>query len=944
MTIIYPETKYFPDTKDNLSDQTSGKASVSETYLEPKPDCEQNSSDEEDSTKPFPFQNNCLFCAKAITLAGPKRTRGHRLTKPQTKENILCALRKKPTPTNKKILLRIQDVDVGKVNAHYHNTCYTAVVLRLGEKPTEGRIKEEKISAAVEKICRYIDKSDRTEFTSAELKNAVPSDDYQPDSRTIAKKLLKKYGEKIYFTRTGRSTIVTVVKDPGLGGSAVIQPWNLNSTDLGGLPEEVEALKNKRKYLKTSTELAVKEKCKKIKQRNIIKAKEKECDKGSDVETISKGVNIEYNNDDNDYIDNIFNSEEYATEDKKNVLCCLTCLSSDRRLEDLGNYGDILRQVGSNVFIHHFEPKVFLICWECLALLKNVKRFQKKIMFTQKLWNSELQEPPKSLSTLSITIPSTASVSCIDENQKDNFEVFPPEAQLIKGEKPVMEDSDMRYSTFDDDTKNVETDVKDFDGDTFNYDIKDVDDDDDNEDSEYEERMRPKLKRRKVQVKRKKLGDSDQDSDVPTKLTEQPKTRKSSSEDPDWGANMKEKSECKKRKKCPKEEKNKIKLKIPYTIIVQAYITETKMKREPIEPHELQYWLDTEINSDYFKELEHKCAKCISEVPDNHYDLWHSEENPFICDICESTFARNDEKESHVANHYYVFSCEFCGYKCYNETHMRGHVETHRRLVQCLECFAAFASFDTLKEHFTNLHRYAECDYCGKQFAHKKTVATHIERNHTPQVCTICYKSYSNFKLKVEHMKLKHRIERTEAAYCVQCDIQFDNVSQFKRHVHQSYKHKHEWKREPRKKVKGHKCPGCPKVYADKFNMKIHYNLVHEKKIKYYCNYCDKAFLTAYGHKQHMRIQHEGYKLPKNKLCNICGRGFSTNVILTNHIRTHTGERPFACPHCASSFAQKVALRSHIAHVHEKRQRTSGEACTKRRQSNAQSIFIDNTV
>ncbi|KAI5636820.1 zinc-finger double domain-containing protein [Phthorimaea operculella] len=887
----------------------------------------------------------------AITLEGPKRTRGHRITRPQTKENILSALRKNPTAANKKIMLRIQDTDLVQVKAYYHLPCYTAVVRNLSEVPTEGTEKREKkrpeypfISAAFEKVCRYIDESDRTEFTYTELKNAITtiSDDYQPCRRTIEKKLKDKYEGKIYFNHiNGRGTIVSVVKGPGLGG---FQPWNLNSTELGGQPEEVEALENRRKYFMTNKELAVKKKFKNTKQKNNIITKLKDCDKVNDVETTSNRDNTEYNDDDNDYIDNTFNSEEYAKEDKINVMCCLTCLSSDRKLEDLGSYGDILQQVGSNIFIHHFEPKVFLICWECLALLKSVKRFQKKIMHAQMLWNTEVQEPPKSLSTLSITIPSTASVSCIDEKQKGNVALPQEDMQQVEDEKPVVEDVDMRYNTFDDDIKNVETDVKDLDDDTFHYDTKDINDDDDdnNEDSEYEERMRPKLKRRKVQAKIKKLGDSDQDSDVPTKSTKQPKRRKSSSEDPDWGANVKEKNEGNKRKIKPMEKKNKIKLNIPYTIIEQAYITETKMKREPIELHELQYWLDTEINSDHFKNLGQKCVKCISEVAENHYELCHSEENPFVCDICESTFARNDEKESHVASHYYVFSCEFCGYKCYNETHMRGHVETHRRLVQCLECFAAFETFDTLKEHFINVHRYAECDYCGKQFAHKRIVATHIERNHTPQICTTCNKSFSNYTQKMCHMNFKHRIERTEAAYCVQCDRQFDNEAQLTRHVYQSYKHKHEWKREPKKKVQEqHKCPECPKVFMNKGSLKAHYNFVHENKINYYCNNCDKAFLNRGRYREHMKVHHEGYKFPKNKFCKICGRGFSHNNILANHIRTHTGERPFACPHCTSSFAQKVALRSHIAHVHEKRQRAAGEARTKQRQSSAESRLIN---
>jgi KRAB domain-containing zinc finger protein len=46
--------------------------------------------------------------------------------------------------------------------------------------------------------------------------------------------------------------------------------------------------------------------------------------------------------------------------------------------------------------------------------------------------------------------------------------------------------------------------------------------------------------------------------------------------------------------------------------------------------------------------------------------------------------------------------------------------------------------------------------------------------------------------------------------------------------------------------------------------------------------------------------------------CHICGRGFSVKSYLHNHIRTHTGDKPYKCDVCGKGFSQNSILQNHI--------------------------------
>ena len=54
----------------------------------------------------------------------------------------------------------------------------------------------------------------------------------------------------------------------------------------------------------------------------------------------------------------------------------------------------------------------------------------------------------------------------------------------------------------------------------------------------------------------------------------------------------------------------------------------------------------------------------------------------------------------------------------------------------------------------------------------------------------------------------------------------------------------------------------------------------------------------------------------KNKECSICGYKFQYHWMLTRHMKIHTGEKAFSCPHCSYTAVQKFDVTKHMRNKH----------------------------
>ncbi|KAI5234582.1 hypothetical protein MUG91_G222n17 [Manis pentadactyla] len=75
------------------------------------------------------------------------------------------------------------------------------------------------------------------------------------------------------------------------------------------------------------------------------------------------------------------------------------------------------------------------------------------------------------------------------------------------------------------------------------------------------------------------------------------------------------------------------------------------------------------------------------------------------------------------------------------------------------------------------------------------------------------------------------------------------------------------------------------------------------------CPQCSKSFASASRLSRHRRAVHGPPE--RRHRCGVCGKGFKKLVHVRNHLRTHTGERPFQCHSCGKTFASLANLSRH---------------------------------
>ncbi|CAH2065054.1 unnamed protein product, partial [Iphiclides podalirius] len=610
----------------------------------------------------------------------------------------------------------------------------------------------------------------------------------------------------------------------------------------------------------------------------------------------------------------------------KNLLC-MACLCVERTLHEHSDgrfkqyYLDCINEIPLYVM-----PRVLSICWECEAMFKKAVQFKEQVKDSYRILQtytsenlaecllSDISRPPRGSECIKSEPKFEALVKEVRRSTKVPVLTPNEESDCLRADtqRNAKEDPILSHEPLEDPVSEEEAGTRE---------PRAVD-------PKHELKVELALNDAEVESERECATSvcSESELEVETKLQEFLGAKKSGKKSKGSSKNAVKRS-------------RKVSKKVRKADPLGAKAAERKILTVKLSYEEMMTERRQESEKEMYKKAAYKCESCLlcfssGKAHRSHVASKHSPElGKYSCPICSTVISTVESFTEHCKRHFRRYECTICLKRTMDKKTIEQHYfTTHEislREYRCNQCGKVSNSIDSHRYHRDTHKARVQCPDCEKTFSHRAGLMNHRLAVHELQntfPCTVCDKVFrwrTSLKRHLEKHDLKSRGGPAGgAAFCATCAIEFSSLCSYRRHLRNSLKHV---TRDQLKFI----CDHCNKRFADKTKLRDHIEEKHLHRV-YHCQICNKATKNRVGLDQHVRYVHRGR--PNSKMCHYCGKGFPTKVQLESHIRTHTGERPFICEYCPTTFSQKSNLYKHNRQVHLNIKSKRHPLCKKRRE------------
>ncbi|XP_055390394.1 zinc finger protein 729-like [Condylostylus longicornis] len=316
------------------------------------------------------------------------------------------------------------------------------------------------------------------------------------------------------------------------------------------------------------------------------------------------------------------------------------------------------------------------------------------------------------------------------------------------------------------------------------------------------------------------------------------------------------------------------------------------------------------------------------------------------CTKCKHNFRYNIELRKHAElcskaplgtasdDYQSKFVCEMCGDTRKSQLSLQKHVKIKhsRKFYFCSICKIRFKTpSESIKHRNTSKHKIMvkklkqkenvskQCRICSKFYSDLNSLKCHIMKSHPDEAfsCSYCGAKFAIYQSLGRHIRDKVCQKQRFDEIITQNSQSSKNIKNTEENLHETL---------PEKYCKSTRAAEDVKLSlenAEYLNKEIHCMKNRELKedaLYLVCDSCNfKTTSTAeliFHEILHNLPSNFNYKLSKLS-CPMCSKMFRKHS-LRLHLRIHTNERIFECPHCKMAFVRKYNLKEHIDYIHLK--------------------------